>query len=247
MQKISLGLFAVLACTWGCGPLANDPVADDGGGGGNGGRDGTTGPAQGNDSGRPVTTNDASGQGDDGGASEAAPPGDDGGGSSDDSGAQDSEHVVPPVDSAPPPPTCSEANATWVAGAGISTSGWTATATKTATTDTNADTVPGAAFDGNLTTRWSSGAAETGGEFFRLDLGQAQSISQVVFFDTTDIPAAYTLALSTDDSTYTTVATGSGAQPTAICFTAQSARYVKLTQTATSGSWFSIYEINVFH
>ena len=43
---------------------------------------------------------------------------------------------------------------------------------------------------------------------------------QVAFFDKTDVPAAYTLALSSDDVTYTPVATGIGAQPTAIVLAA---------------------------
>src|SRR6202011_687883 len=42
------------------------------------------------------------------------------------------------------------------------------------------------------------------------------------------------------------VATGLGAQPTAICFPAQPARYIKILQTGATGSWFSIYEISVF-
>ena len=149
---------------------------------------------------------------------------------------------------AAPPPACSEANATWIGDAGISTAGWAATATPTATTDTNpGDFDVENAFDGNLATRWSSGTAQVGGEWFRLDLGRVQTISQVAFFDKSDFPAEYTLALSSDDVNYTQVATGLGAQPTAICFPAQSARYMKITQTGLSGSWFSIYEISVFN
>ncbi len=131
MQKVSLGLFAVLACTWGCGPLANDPVAGDGGGG----SDATSSiPTPGHDSGSPANSSDAGqgGQGDDAAASEGGSPGDDGG--TPDSGSDDTG-TVPPVDSAPPPPACSETGAAWVAGAGIASTGWKATATATATND----------------------------------------------------------------------------------------------------------------
>jgi hypothetical protein len=240
-----LAVLSVLACATGCGPLANDPVDSDGGGGG--GSDATTSnPVSTHDSGSPGTSQDGSARA---GLDSAGGGGSEGGDQPDDSGAEDggtADSSSPATDSALPQ-VCSEANATWVANMGISTVGWTATSTATATTDTTAgDFAVTGAFDGNIATRWSTGKAQAGGEFFRVDLGKAQSISQVVFFDLTDIPAAYTLALSTDDVTYTTVGTGAGGTPTAICFTAQSAQYIKITQTGTSGSWFSIYEINVF-
>ncbi|HEY2509322.1 MAG TPA: discoidin domain-containing protein [Polyangiaceae bacterium] len=141
------------------------------------------------------------------------------------------------------PMTCSETGAGWKAGQGIAQTGWSATA---ALTD-GASPIAGA-FDGNITTRWSDGQGQMGGEWFRLDMGQAQSISQVAVFSMTDFASAYSLELSTDDQTYTAVGSGIGAATTAVCFPAQSARYVRITQTGTgSGSWFSIYEINVFH
>lgn len=246
-RKLSFGLFALLACAWGCSPLA-DAVADGDGGDGDamGGGDSTmtSGPGTSEDGGnrghQDGATSDAgsavSEAGIDGSRpSDAGPP---------DSGA------VTPVEAAPPPPpplVCSEANAPWVAGAGISMAGWAATATPTAATDTNpGDFDVANAFDGDLTTRWSSGAAQVGGEGFRLDLGRIQTVSQVAFFDKTDFPAEYTLWLSSDDVNYTQVATGLGAQPTAICFPAQPARYIKILQTGTTGSWFSIYEVSVF-
>ena len=76
-------------------------------------------------------------------------------------------------------------------------------------------------------------------------------ISQVLLYlggtDVTDFPVSYSLGLSADDTTYTTVATGSGSEPTTpICFTRQSARYVKITQTGTSPmNWWAIYEIAI--
>jgi hypothetical protein len=238
MQKVFLVLFAVLACTLGCSSLGASPGFDADGGVAEGGGDDATAPGPSNDG--------ATGPSQDGTTSDA-------GSHIEDAGAYDSGPVgpldsgsPPPFDSAPPP-TCSEVDASWVPDAGIGTAGWTATATATATTDTNrGDFVVANAFDGDPLTRWSSGAAQAGEEGFRLDLGQVQTISQVVFFDETDYPAEYTLALSSDDLTYTQVATGPGAETTAICFPAQSARYVKITQTGVSSSWFSIYEIDVF-
>jgi hypothetical protein len=243
MRRIALGLFAALACASGCGPLANDGSADSGGGAGG---DATTPPPPSDDGGNPVVSNDAGKNGGhDGSASEAGGPVDGGAG---DSAPSDSG---PQVDSAQP--ACTRVT-TWVSGAGISNTGWTATASATAPTDgTLTDSVTANAFDNNLGTRWSIGQAQspTPTEQFTLNLGSAQSMSQIVFFDAadgggTDFPAAYSLALSSDNATYTTVATGVGAQPTAICFPTQSAQYVQLTQTGTSTSWLSVYEIQVF-
>jgi hypothetical protein len=246
MRQSALGLFAVLACASGCGPLANDPVGDGGGGGGGGGSDGG-GSGGGNDA--MVSSSVDSGSDDSGGQG-----GQDTG--ADDTGAPlgadaSGEDSAPPSGDAAP--ACTKVT-TWVGGAGISAFGWTATASATASADGTAaaDSITANAFDENLTTRWSSGTTQAGGEFFALDLGQAQSISQVALFypttgpGSTDFATAYTLALSTDGSTYTTVATGAGASPTAICFPTQSAQYVKVTQTGTSTSWFSIFELQVF-
>jgi endo-1,3(4)-beta-glucanase len=238
MQKVFLVLFAVLACTLGCSSLGASPGFDADGGVAEGGGDDATAPGPSNDGAtgpsQDGTTSDAGSHVEDAGTYDSGPVG------PLDSGSP------PPFDAAPPP-RCSEVDASWVPDAGISTAGWTATATATATTDTNrGDFVVANAFDGDPMTRWSSGAAQAGGEGFRLDLGQVQTISQVVFFDESDFPDEYTLALSSDDVNYAVVATGLGAQPTAICFPAQPARYIKILQTGASGSWFSIYEINVF-
>ncbi len=231
-----------------CGPLANDPVAGDAGssGTGNGGGDSGT-PVTSHDSGGGQGSPDASSQGGhDSGAAETGGPEDSGGGMSDDTG-------TPPVDSGPPP-VCTPVT-TWTSGSGISNAGWTATATPTPATDgTLSDAVTANAFDNSILTRWSSGQVQsaTAPIEFTLDLGSAQSVSQVVLFDTADggggdFPAQYTLGLSSAaGGPFTTVASGSGALITSMCFTAQSAQYLQVTATATSTSWFSIYEIQVF-
>ncbi len=137
-------------------------------------------------------------------------------------------------------------DAAWTSGAGISHTGWTATASSVGPNDT----IQGA-IDGTSSTRWSSGQAQAGGEWLKVDLGQATTLSAVSAYllnsNVTDYPSAYALQLSNDDLTYTTVATGLGAVTTPICVSRQSARYVKLTQTGTGdSSWWSVYELDVF-
>jgi hypothetical protein len=142
--------------------------------------------------------------------------------------------------------SCVAARAGWSASSGISPASWKGSAS---TTGPN-DTIQGA-FDQNASTRWSSGQAQAGGEWFKIDLGQSTSISAVGLYllngNTGDSPSSYALELSTDDLAYATVATGLGAATTAICFPSQSARYLRVTQTGTGdASWWSIYEISVF-
>jgi hypothetical protein len=244
MLSVSVGTFA-------CGPLANDGVVPDGGGGGPGpGSDGSS-PSQpsNDDSGTPNNNPDTgSGGGDDGGTGgdstvgDANTPGD----------AQPSGDTGPGVDSSPP--NCTKVTS-WSSGAGISHTGWTALASATNPVDgTLTDAVTANAFDNNLGTRWSNGQAEATAnmDHFTLNLGSMQSISQVVLFEgvdagATDFPAQYAVALSPDNVTFTTVATGTGfANMTAICVPTTTAQYVQITETGTSGSWWSIYELQVF-
>jgi F5/8 type C domain-containing protein len=159
-------------------------------------------------------------------------PGADGGGSS---GSPDAGTL-----------SCSATGTTWSASNGIKPTSWKATASSTGPNDTIAG-----AFDQSSSTRWSSGQAQAGGEWYQVDLGAATTLSGIALYlldgNTTDYPSSYALQLSTDNLTFTTVATGLGAVTTAICFPPQSARYVRVTQTGTGDtSWWSIYEISAF-
>ena len=157
-------------------------------------------------------------------------------GGAQDSGASDGGGAV----------SCAALDAGWGSGGAISPAGWTGSASSTGPNDT----IQGA-FDQSATTRWSSGQAQAGGEWFKVDLGQATSISGVSLYllngNVSDYPSSYALELSSDDLTYATVATGLGGPTTPICVPRQSARYVKVTQTGTGDTaWWSIYEISVF-
>jgi F5/8 type C domain-containing protein len=121
---------------------------------------------------------------------------------------------------------------------------WTATASITG----NAGLVASNAIDIDPTSRWSTGVDQTPGETFTVDMGGVVMISGVTLDDggAVDFPVGYTLALSTNGTTYTQVATGVGVAGTnKIAFTRQNARFFRVTQTGTGANWWSIYGITV--
>jgi subtilisin family serine protease len=125
----------------------------------------------------------------------------------------------------------------------IARAGWHATASAKAST-------AGSAVDGSLATRWTTGAPQTGGEWFELDLGASRVLSQLVLDSGTsksDFPSGYAVTLSGDHTTWTApVATGRPTQsPVTATFPQQSARYVRITQTGAASHWWSIAELSV--
>ena len=106
--------------------------------------------------------------------------------------------------------------------------------------------------DGNLGSRWTSGAGQTGGEWVQVDFGARMTFNNVVM-DTqkntsseNDYPRGYTIDVSDDASSWTTVATGVGTfKATTVNFPAASGRHLRITQTGTAGSWWSIGELDV--
>ena len=130
-----------------------------------------------------------------------------------------------------------------------SSTNWKPTASITAAGTAD---LPPNAFDGKLTTRWTTGRNQMGDESFVVDLGQMESVSRVVLDDTThplDFPVAYTLEVSTNGTTFTAVKMGPGAMVTDIQFARVNARYIRIRQTGTTpaaGSWWSIDELRIF-
>jgi hypothetical protein len=124
--------------------------------------------------------------------------------------------------------------------------GWTATASPTSTTD-----VPAHALDGVESSRWTTGAVQANGQWFKLDMKASTAINKLVLDATdsaSDYPRGYSVTLSADDVTYTApIATGAGTGAiVTITFPTQSARYVKITQTGSATNWWSIDELNVY-
>jgi len=123
--------------------------------------------------------------------------------------------------------------------------GWTATASPTSTTD-----VPARMLDGNTSTRWSSGAPMTNGNTVTVDLGASRTFSRLTMDSagsTLDYARGYTVAVSADNATWRTVATGTGASALlSVPLGAQTARYLRITQTGSASSWWSIAELNLY-
>jgi hypothetical protein len=118
---------------------------------------------------------------------------------------------------------------------------WTATASATIAADpvTNA-------IDGSETTRWSTGKMQSGDEWFKLNLGSIGCFGHLTMTSPgTDFPIAYAVLVSTDDTKYTVVASGTGQSSISVSFPAHSARYVRVNQYGVTGSWWSINEMGV--
>ncbi|HWC84829.1 MAG TPA: discoidin domain-containing protein, partial [Pseudonocardiaceae bacterium] len=147
-----------------------------------------------------------------------------------------------PATSAPNAPTAHSAAQT-----ALPEAGWTASSN----TNPAAADAPANAIDGNPNTRFSSDAVQAPGMWFQVDMGSAQSFDQLEM-DATDWPGdyavGYNVEVSTNGSTFTSVATGSGsANPEIVGFTAQTARYIRVVLTAASSvPWWSIGQFTVF-
>jgi hypothetical protein len=121
---------------------------------------------------------------------------------------------------------------------------WTATVVPSSDAGGN---LPSNAFDGDITTRWTSGAPQAGNESFTLDLGSVGCIGQVwITTAGSDFPSGYRLDLSVNNTTFTTMARGTGTNVMQIGFPPHLARYIRILQTGTSATNFwSINELAV--
>ncbi|MEU0247338.1 discoidin domain-containing protein [Streptomyces sp. NPDC006235] len=126
----------------------------------------------------------------------------------------------------------------------LSRDGWQATASAS-----SSDGPPSQAIDGDPATRWSSGHGMQPGDWFQLDLGSTQTFDQVVL-DTSassgDYVRQYEVSTSDDGTTWSKpTAVGAGSTVTRILLPSTTARYIRVTNTADSGSWWSIHELSV--
>ncbi|HVU51857.1 MAG TPA: discoidin domain-containing protein [Polyangia bacterium] len=124
---------------------------------------------------------------------------------------------------------------------------WVASAQPASATDT-----PAKAIDGLASTRFSTGAAQASGQWFQVDMAEAQSFSRIVMDSTAspnDYAHAYQVFLSNDGAAWgnpIVTGTGTGAVIT-VNFAAQTARFIRVVQTSnTPASWWSIHELNVY-
>jgi len=119
----------------------------------------------------------------------------------------------------------------------------------------NTKLLPQYAIDGNPMTRFTDGAAQTGGEYFQIDLCQAEQVSGLTVddtVDTTDIAAAFDVDVSLDGTCWKTVYNSQNpAIPLeVVTFPSVLARFVRYVQTGNdlavpTAPWLSIDEITV--
>ena len=109
---------------------------------------------------------------------------------------------------------------------------------------------PQAAVDGDAATRWSSGAAQTPGQFLRIDLGRTLRFDRVSVDsggNLGDYARAWRLEASADGVTWRTLATGTGTgQLTDIDVPRTRARHLRITSTGSSGSWWSVADVRLY-
>ncbi|MEW2516673.1 glycoside hydrolase family 3 C-terminal domain-containing protein [Actinacidiphila alni] len=109
---------------------------------------------------------------------------------------------------------------------------------------------PGNMFDGNTATRWSSGAPMADGQWVTADMGGSHPVDRITLDagNGTDYARGYRIYLSADGSDWgDPVAEGTGTgQVITATFTARQARYLKIVQTGSASSWWSIAELTAY-
>jgi len=134
----------------------------------------------------------------------------------------------------------------------VAPSGWAATANPPGPTDPccTGDVAANAA-DGDASTRYSTGAAQTPGQYLQLDFGKQIPAREVVV-DTGvslgDYPRGYSVQVSTDGRSWATVvADGHGAgQFTTVDLPGRPIRFVRMTLTAAATSWWSVADVRAY-
>lgn len=121
--------------------------------------------------------------------------------------------------------------------------------TVTASSNENTTNVPANAVDGNATTRWSSLFADP--QWIRVDLGAITTINRVVLYWEAASAKNYTIDVSADGSSWTTVSTktnmATGARTDDISDLNASGRYIRMNGTArTSAYGYSLWSFEVY-
>jgi len=107
------------------------------------------------------------------------------------------------------------------------------------------------AVDDDASTRYSTGAGQTPGQYLQVDLGKVQRVGSFVVdtgASTGDYPRGYAVTTSRDGTTWSApVASGAGTgQLTTVDLHGAAVRYVRVTLTASSGSWWSVADVRAY-
>jgi glucosylceramidase len=134
----------------------------------------------------------------------------------------------------------------------LSPSGWQATAVPAGPADPCCTgDVASNAVDDDASTRYSTGTSQAPGQYLQVDLGQPEPVTRFVLdtgASTGDYPAGYSVAVSVNGTDWSApVATGAGSgQITTISLDGRPVRYVRVTLTAASGSWWSVADVRAY-
>ena len=108
------------------------------------------------------------------------------------------------------------------------------------------------AIDGNLSTRYQTGASQVPGMWYQIELPEETTVAELELDagnSTGDYPRGYKVELSDDGKNWgAPVATGKGDSPvTDIRFAPSKAKFIRITQTgAVDGLFWSIHELQIF-
>ncbi|WNG49230.1 fibronectin type III domain-containing protein [Archangium minus] len=131
-------------------------------------------------------------------------------------------------------------------GAALVRTGWTAASTPSSSE-------PAAnLLDGSMSTRWTTGTPMAPGQSLIVDMKEVKSFNKLVMDSTgsnNDYARGYEVYVSNDGTSWgTAVATGTGTGPVVtVTFTTRSARYIRVVQTGSASSWWSMREFNVYY
>lgn len=131
-------------------------------------------------------------------------------------------------------------------------SGWKATASPSGPTDPCCQgDVAANAVDDDASTRYSTGTGQAPGQYLQVDLGRPEPVREIVFdtgVDLGDYPHGYSVSVSSDGTSWSTaVANGTGTgQLTAVPLSGAPVRFVRMTLTGSSGSWWSVADVRAY-
>ena len=107
------------------------------------------------------------------------------------------------------------------------------------------------AVDDDASTRYSTGAGQQPGQYLQVDLGRAQPVREIVYdtgVNLGDYPRNYTVTVSSDGATWSTaLAVGAGTgQFTVVPLSGAPVRFVRMTLTGSTGSWWSVADVRAY-
>jgi len=110
---------------------------------------------------------------------------------------------------------------------------------------------PALAADADGTTRWTTGAAQTPGQYLQLDLGRSTAFRTLALDsgdNLGDFARGWQLSLSDDGTHWHTAADGAGTgQLTTVDLPRTTrARYLRITQTGSSANWWSVADLRLY-